>query len=462
MADYNKLTDEFVEDFFITVLSDRDALELALPHVKFQYFQNAAQKHMWQAIANHYRIQQKAPSIGLLAQMNKTSKEFMSLLATIREGMQEREALSLSEFSGGLQKFLREVKFVELNEKMVQAYNRGDKDGAYVLLVEGVNEMNSIILGKENFEKIFENFIPRHSGRIIDASKDLLYDRKIGTGFLELDEHLHGGPERGETFLWMGGSGMGKSLLLQHLSIAAARRGKNVVHFAAEGGRRQILNRFDASWTGTDYYQMKMGLVDESNLLAAQKAMKGIQGEIFVRTYEKFGEKTLMEMYRAVKELQQENEIHMVVCDYLTLFNPGDGRSYEATQFAERLRRQRLGEISKDIAMELDVMFHTASQTTDIPPQQRNDPKFHLTRHNLPEFKGMLNPFDYLVTLNCTEDEYKDKIRRLWLDKGRDYEADKSFTIAINPEKSRYYDRMRTQYLLEEQKAQSFLSSEED
>ena len=89
-------------------------------------------------------------------------------------------------------------------------------------------------------------------------------------------------------------------------------------------------------------------------------------------------------------------------------------------------------------------MVHTATQSSSIDEEKRNDPEFVITRAQLSEDKGKIRPFDVFITINQTRDEMKDETMRLHTDKLRDYKRGDPIHIANNFAYSRFYDRVRT------------------
>ena len=98
----------------------------------------------------------------------------------------------------------------------------------------------------------------------------------------------------------------------------------------------------------------------------------------------------------------------------------------------------------KMLAMEFNAVVHTATQSSNIPEECKNDPEFVITRAQLSEDKGKIRPFDIFITINQTRDEMKEEIMRLHTDKLRDYKNGDPIHIANNFSCARFYDRKRT------------------
>jgi hypothetical protein len=102
------------------------------------------------------------------------------------------------------------------------------------------------------------------------------------------------------------------------------------------------------------------------------------------------------------------------------------------------------------LAMEFNAVVHTATQSSNIPEEMKNDPEFVITRAQLSEDKGKLRPVDIFITINQTRDESKEEVMRLHTDKLRDYKNGSPILIANNFSCARFYDRKRTIELNEE------------
>ena len=72
---------------------------------------------------------------------------------------------------------------------------------------------------------------------------------QISTGWKALDDKLYGGINRGEITIFAGGSGAGKSLFMQNMSLNWAELGMNVVYFTLELSEELSSMRMDAMLT---------------------------------------------------------------------------------------------------------------------------------------------------------------------------------------------------------------------
>ena len=350
------------------------------------------------------------------------------------------EAVILDTF----ERFIKKMKFLEANDKITDYYNQGKKDQAWDMFVKYADEFSKFSIQDAKFETVFGDFAKRQAQR---QSEDYNFRFKIPTGIDEVDYRLGGetgGPETGECVLWLGDSGAGKSQVLVHCGVSAARQGHRVAHFQLEGTKEQCLNRYDAAWTGTLYSEVKLGNIPAKKMEVSKRIINKLKrSDIIVSSEETFNAKTLVDVRRELKEMEKSyGKIDVIIIDYLELLEVGDGHNYSPSE--ERFRQAKLAKGMKMLAMEFNAVVHTATQSSNIPEECKNDPEFVITRAQLSEDKGKIRPFDIFITINQTRDEMKEEIMRLHTDKLRDYKNGDPIHICNNFAYARFYDRKRT------------------
>lgn len=440
----NKLAEDFVYELFSAILEKRTVLDVAVEHLKFSYLQTEEDKSIWKRIKERYVKTGKIPSIGQLQQYFVEDEEALEKLALIKE-IKIREDGGFEEVISMFETFIKQMKFLEANDKIVDSYNKGNKDESYKLLLKYAEDISNFSIKKPFFDTVFNDFEERQIKR---KSTDWNYRYRIPTNIDELDERLggalNGGPETGECVLWLGDSGSGKSQCLTHIGIAAARQGFRVAHFQLEGTKEQCLNRYDAAWTGTLYQDIKTGDIEQKNLDLAQRIVKKLsKRDIIVSSEESFNAKTLTSLRNELKEMEKlYGKIDVIIIDYLELLEVGDGYSYKPSE--ERFRQGKLAKGMKMLAMEFNAVVHTATQSSSISEEERNDPSFIITRAQLSEDKGKTRPFDIFITINQTRDESREQTMRLHTDKLREHAKGEPIHICNNFAYARFYDRKKT------------------
>lgn len=437
------LATNFVVELIAAALERRTVFEIVKQYLKFSYLQEEAEKKLWQWVTKRYDLTGKVPTIGQIQQQFVDDERVLEKLEEIGDVEIDKNGgyeLIIDSF----EKFIKKMKFLEVNDKIADTYNRGDKEGAWELFVKSAEDFSKFSIQDAKFETVFGDFAERQAKR---KSEDWNFRYKIPTGIDELDYRLggeSGGPETGECVLWLGDSGAGKSQCLTSVGIAAARQGFRVAHFQLEGTKEQCLNRYDAAWTGTLYQDVKLGNITAKKMEVTKRIIKKLRKtDIIVSSEETFNAKTLVDIRRELKEMEKKyGKIDVIIIDYLELLELGDGHRYTPSE--ERFRQAKLAKGMKMLAMEFNAVVHTATQSSNIPEEQKNDPEFVITRAQLSEDKGKIRPFDIFVTINQTRDEAKEEIMRLHTDKLRDYKNGEPIHIANNFSYARFYDRKRT------------------
>lgn len=444
MVKSEQLAGNFVTELLAVAFQRRTIFEIVNQYLKYSYLQTEEEKRLWQFAARRFNATGVIPTYGQLQQNFMNDIDTLELLEQIHSFDVEQDKRSTEQIIQDFEAYIKKMRFLEANDRIAETYNRGEKDKAWHLFVKYAEEFSKFSIGDAQYEAVFADFNERQMKR---KSEEYNYRFKVPTGIDELDFELggeNGGPETGEYFLWLGDSGVGKSQCLIQLGIAAARQGYRVAHFQLEGTKKQCLDRYDAAWTGTMYTEMKTGNIEQKNADATDRIINRLkQSDIIVSAVEEFGVKSVADIRRELKEIiNKYGEIGVVIIDYLELLDPGDGHNY--TPGEERFRQQKISKAMKMIAMEFNVVVHTATQSNNIPEEQKNDPDFVITRAQLNEDRGKARPADALITINCTRDEKRHEIMRLYIDKAREHRGNKVIHICNNFSRARFYDRKRT------------------
>lgn len=443
MAKNDGLASNFVVELLAAALEKRTVFEIVRQYLKFSYLQIESEKKLWQWVTKRYDRTGKIPTIGQIQQQFQDDENVL-------EKLEEISDVEIDEQGGHemivdtFEKFIKKMKFLEANDKIADLYNQGKKEQSWDMFVKYAEDFSKFSIQSAKFETVFGDFAERQAKR---RSDDWQFRYKIPTGIDEIDYRLggdNGGPETGECVLWLGDSGAGKSQVLVSVGISAARQGFRVAHFQLEGTKEQCLNRYDAAWTGTLYQDVKLGNITAKKMEVTKRIIKKLRkSDIIVSSEETFNAKTLPDIRREVKEMEKTyGKIDVIIIDYLELLEVGDGHNY--TPHEERFRQAKLAKGMKMLAMEFNAVVHTATQSSSIGEEQKNDPEFVITRAQLSEDKGKIRPFDIFITINQTRDESKEEIMRLHTDKLRDYKNGDPIHICNNFAYARFYDRKRT------------------
>lgn len=443
MAKNDGLASNFVVELLAAALEKRTVFEIVRQYLKFSYLQIESEKKLWQWVTKRYDRTGKVPTIGQIQQQFQDDENVLEKLEEIAD-VEIDEQGGHEMIVDTFEKFIKKMKFLEANDKIADLYNQGKKEQSWDMFVKYAEDFSKFSIQSAKFETVFGDFAERQAKR---RSDDWQFRYKIPTGIDEIDYRLggdNGGPETGECVLWLGDSGAGKSQVLVSVGISAARQGFRVAHFQLEGTKEQCLNRYDAAWTGTLYQDVKLGNITSKKMEVTKRIIKKLRkSDIIVSSEETFNAKTLPDIRREVKEMEKTyGKIDVIIIDYLELLEVGDGHNY--TPHEERFRQAKLAKGMKMLAMEFNAVVHTATQSSSIGEEQKNDPEFVITRAQLNEDKGKCRPMDVFITINQTRDERKEEIIRLYIDKAREHKSGDIIHICTNFSHARFYDRRRT------------------
>ena len=179
---------------------------------------------------------------------------------------------------------------------------------------------------------------------------------QITTGWKTLDEKLYGGINRGEITIFAGGSGAGKSLFMQNMSLNWAEMGLNCVYFTLELSEGLSSMRMYAMQTDRSTKRIFKEL-DEVELQVKMKAKKS--GMLRVK-YLPSGS-TVNDLRSYLKELQIQTgkKIDCICVDYLDLLMPATKKVPASDLF---IKDKYVTEEIRNFSMETNMVVVTASQ----------------------------------------------------------------------------------------------------
>ena len=179
---------------------------------------------------------------------------------------------------------------------------------------------------------------------------------QVSTGWPQMDKILYGGFSRGELNIFAGGSGSGKSLVMMNIALSWLQAGLSGVYISLELSEELVALRTDAMLTsmGTkdirkdiDTTELKVKMVGKKSgkyrikALPAQSNVNDIRS--FIKEY----------------QIQTNNKVDFVMCDYLDLVMPVSVKVNPNDQF---IKDKYVAEELRNLSQELGVLFVTASQ----------------------------------------------------------------------------------------------------
>lgn len=169
----------------------------------------------------------------------------------------------------------------------------------------------------------------------------------VSTGWTSLDDKLLGGFSRGGLNVFCGGSGSGKSLLLQNLALNWVFAGHVVLYFTLELSEDLVSLRMDSMITGKTTKEVFRN-IDDVALMLGIKA-KNAADKLFVKKLPE-GSTTVNDLRALVKEfeIQIGCKPDAILIDYLDLMYPTNARIDPSNLFIK----------DKFVSEELRAFYH--------------------------------------------------------------------------------------------------------
>jgi KaiC/GvpD/RAD55 family RecA-like ATPase len=176
------------------------------------------------------------------------------------------------------------------------------------------------------------------------------------TGWPCLDQKLYGGFNRGELQIFAGGSGSGKSLFMQNLSVNWAQAGLNGVYISLELSEELCAMRIDSMMTDTGTKDVFKNIDDVEMKVRIQSKKSG-------KFYIKYlpAQSTVNDIRAYIKSLEVETgmKVDYLCIDYLDLLMPVSAKVSPSDLF---IKDKYVSEEIRNLAKELNVILVTASQ----------------------------------------------------------------------------------------------------
>ena len=188
----------------------------------------------------------------------------------------------------------------------------------------------------------------------LEAIKDK--NGQVTTGWASLDKKLFGGFNRGELNIFAGGSGSGKSLFLANLGVNWALAGLNVIYLTFELSENLVSMRVDSMTTDIPSRDIFKNIED----VEMKVKMIGKKSGAFQVKYMPTG-KNANDIRSFLKEyeIKTGKKVDVLLVDYLDLMHPIAARISAENLF---VKDKYVSEELRDLAMELNTLFVTASQ----------------------------------------------------------------------------------------------------
>ena len=198
----------------------------------------------------------------------------------------------------------------------------------------------------------------------LDTSKRI---KGTSTGLLKFDE-LTGGLREGELFILAARPAMGKTALALNIAQHVAENPKNpkaVAVFSLEMSKESLLTRMLCASARVDQQRFRAGYLNADERRSLQEAMyRMVEAPLFL---DDTAGTNLMDVHAKLRRLQAEQDVGLVVIDYLQLMQ-GRGRFENRVQEISSLSRGL-----KLMSKELRLPFLVLSQLSRAPESRPGD-----------------------------------------------------------------------------------------
>ena len=186
----------------------------------------------------------------------------------------------------------------------------------------------------------------------------------LSTGFYDLDKILSG-LQKSQMILIAGRPSMGKTTFALNIAENIALKSKkNVLIFSLEMSKEQLVSKLISSVSNIDTYKLATGELDEMDLNKLTMSVSLLNdSKIFIDDTPNI---SISEMKAKCKKLMLNNEIDLIVIDYIQLMS---GKSKSES------RLQEISEISrfiKALSKEIKCPIIALSQLSRAPEQRAN------------------------------------------------------------------------------------------
>lgn len=199
----------------------------------------------------------------------------------------------------------------------------------------------------------------------------------ISTGWVDVDDKLHGGVNRGELNIFVGGSGSGKSLFLQNTALNLVQMGLNVIYITLELSEDLVGLRMDAMLTGMSTKKIFPNLeMVASKIGMLQKKNAKVWGKYIIKKMPEAGTTcNKLRSYLKEFEIQTGSKADAIIVDYLDLLYPNNSRVDISNMFTkDKFTTEEL----RGLAQEFNLYSFSASQLNRQSVQESDFDHSHI------------------------------------------------------------------------------------
>ena len=160
------LASSYVIELWALALRKRSLFDIVRKYLKFSYLQDEAQKKLWQWITKTATRTGRIPTWGAIQQQFGEDDAVLDVLDAIADiEVNEEDLQNDSAVLEPFEKFIKKMKFLEVNDRITDLYNQGKKEQAWAEFVQGAEDFNNFTIQQAKFETVFGDFAERQALR---------------------------------------------------------------------------------------------------------------------------------------------------------------------------------------------------------------------------------------------------------------------------------------------------------
>ncbi len=335
----NKFGTSFQIKILSSLLSDRIFLQQMYDILKPEMFDSEANEWIVTKTLKHFDTFSQLPTLDVFkTEVDRVERDVLkqSIVDNLKQVWNGLESDDLEYVKEKSLEFCKNQTFKNAILESVDLLSDGKFDVIKSKIDDAMKAGQDTDVGHE----YKENIIERYESTVRNV---------ISCGWDAIDELVDGGFGKGELIMFAAPPGIGKSWALVNVGMAAAKKGKTVVHYTLELNEGYVGQRYDSVLTGIAVPNLKFNLDD------VRTQVEGLSGDIIVKHWptKSAGLNTMRASLDKLK-LQGKNP-DLIIVDYADLLkgNSRKERHEELEEIVEGLR---------GIAGEYEVPLFTASQ----------------------------------------------------------------------------------------------------
>ena len=279
---------------------------------------------------------------------HNTMPTFEQVNAVCKTDLQPAPGLNEDHYNWFLDEFEGFTRQKELERAILKAADLLEK-GEYDPVEKLIKDAVQISLTKDMGTDYFED--PR--SRLMRIKDN---NGQVSTGWLNLDKMLYGGFNKGELNIFAGGSGSGKSLFMQNISVNWVLQGLNGIYLTLELSEELTSMRIDSMLTNVASKEI---FKEIDNVEMKLKMLQRKAGHLQIKYMPAQSNVNDIRAYLKEFQIKTGRKLDFIMIDYLDLLMPVSAKVSPSDLF---VKDKYVAEEVRNLAKELKMLLVTASQ----------------------------------------------------------------------------------------------------